>query len=122
MRKLVAGLALGVSSAAVVLAIGAGGWLDRAEMATYDWRIRAAVADPPDVNPDIVLVEINNTSIRDLAPFFGRWPWPRAAIAALIDFLNRAPAKVIAVDIGFFEEQRNISFKIGDDGPEVTGE
>jgi adenylate cyclase len=116
MRKLVAGLALGVSSAAVVLAIGAGGWLDRAEMATYDWRIRAAVTDPPDVNPDIVLVEINNTSIRDLAPFFGRWPWPRVAIAALMDFLNRAPAKVIAVDIGFFEEQRNISFKIGDDG------
>jgi adenylate cyclase len=122
MRKFVAGLALGLGSAAVVLAINAGGWLDRAEMATYDWRIRAAVADPPDVSPDIVLVEINNTSIRDLAPFFGRWPWPRMAIAALIDFLNRAPAKVIAVDVGFFEEQRNISFKIGDDGPELTGE
>ena len=60
MRKLVAGLALGVSSAAVVLAIGAGGWLDRAEMATYDWRTRLT-ADRSRANPDIVLVEINDS-------------------------------------------------------------
>ena len=55
MRKLIAGLALGLGSAAVVLAIGAGGWLDRAEMATYDWRVRLTASRSP-ANPDIVLV------------------------------------------------------------------
>jgi adenylate cyclase len=122
MRKIGAGLLIGLGTAGIVGLLTWFGWLAPIEMKTYDWRIQAAVADPPAVRPDIVLVEINDTSIRDLAPFFGRWPWPRVALAALIDFLNRGPAKVIAVDIGFLEPQRNITFKIGDDGPELTGE
>jgi adenylate cyclase len=122
MRKAVAGTLIGLGAAAIVGLLNWFGWLNPIELKTYDWRLRSAVEDPPRVNPDIVLVEINNTSIRDLAPFFGRWPWPRVAIGYLIDFLNRGPAKVIAVDIGFFEPQRNLTFKIGDDGPELTGE
>ena len=121
MRKLVAGLALGVSSAAVVLAIGAGGWLDRAEMATYDWRTKLT-ADRSPANPEIVLVEINDSSVRDLSFFYGRWPWPRLAFADLITYLNRAPARVIAVDFTFPEEQPRY-FKIGGAGGESwTGE
>ena len=122
MRKLVAGLALGVSSAAVVLAIGAGGWLDRAEMATYDWRTKLT-ADRSPANPEIVLVEINDSSVRDLSFFYGRWPWPRLAFADLITYLNRAPARVIAVDFTFPEEQHDVTFKIGGAGGESwTGE
>jgi adenylate cyclase len=122
MRKVVAGILIGLGTAAIVALLNWFGWLTPIELKTYDWRIQAAVDDPPAVHTDIVLVEINDSSIRDLAPFFGRWPWPRVALASLIDYLNRGPAKVIAVDIGFLEEQRNITFKIGDDGPELTGE
>ena len=122
MRKFVAGLALGLGSAAVVLAIGAGGWLDRAEMATYDWRTKLT-ADHSPANPEIVLVEINDSSVRDLSPFYGRWPWPRLAFADLITYLNRAPATVIAVDFTFPEEQRDVTFKIGGAGGQSwTGE
>ena len=64
------------------------GWVDPLELKSYDWRIRHAVTTPPDVSPDIVLVEISDTSIRDLAPFFGRWPWPRLGLAPIVDFLN----------------------------------
>jgi adenylate cyclase len=121
-RKLIAGLALGLGSAAVVLAIGAGGWLDRAEMATYDWRVRLTASSSP-ANPDIVLVEINDSTVRDLSPVYGRWPWPRVVFADLITYLNRAPAKVIAVDFTFPEEHRNVTFKLGGaDGDSWTGE
>ena len=75
--------------------------------------MRSVARTPPDVHHDIVLVEINDTTIRDLDPVFGRWPWPRAAFSILVDFLNRAPAKVIAVDLGFYERDRVLQHQIG---------
>ncbi len=122
MRRLLAGLLIGVGSAAVVIALVAAGWLDRAEMATYDWRTRLAAVGTP-ANPKIVLVEINDSTVRDLSLVYGRWPWPRVVFADLITYLNRAPAKVIAVDFTFPEAQRNTSFKLGgDEGETWTGE
>jgi adenylate cyclase len=112
-RKTATGILLGLGAAAIVLFIAATGALDKAEMILYDWRMRSVAPHPPDVSPDIVLVEINDTTIRDLDPVFGRWPWPRAAFALLIDFLNRAPAKVIAVDLGFYEKDRVLQHQIG---------
>ena len=72
-----------------------------------------AAQDPPDVNRDIVIVELNDTTIRDLDPAFGRWPWPRAAMSLLVDFLNRAPAKVIALDFAFTEGDRVLLHQLG---------
>ena len=121
-RKLVGGLCIGLASALIVLLIASTGALQPSELAAYDWRMRRA-KDPAAIAKDIVLVEINDTTIRDLSPAFGRWPWPRVAMASLVDFLSRSPAKVIAIDVGFWEEQRNITFKIGgDDGQTWTGE
>ena len=75
--------------------------------------MRSVARTPPDVHQDIVLVEINDTTIRDLDPVFGRWPWPRVTFSMLVDFLNRAPAKVIAVDLGFYERDRVLQHQIG---------
>jgi len=121
-RKVVAGLLLGVGSTGLVWLLTIVGWIEPLELNSYDWRIRHAVTTPPSVNPDIVMVGISDTSIRDLAPFFGRWPWPRLGIAAMVDFLNRAPAKVIAVDVTFLEPQHNLTFTLGNDGPVFTGD
>ena len=122
MRKVLAGLGLGIGAAAIVLGIGAFGWLDRLETSTYDWRTTLAARTAP-ASPGIVLVEINDSTVRDLAPYYGRWPWPRIVFADLINYLNRGPAKVIAVDFTFPEAQRNVTFKIGgDDGDTWTGE
>ena len=121
-RKLGAGLSIGVGATLLVLGLTSLGAFQRAEHMTYDWRMRQS-RDPASIARDIVLVEINDTTIRDLSPAFGRWPWPRVATASLIDFLSRAPAKVIAIDVGFWEEQRNITFRIGgDEGSTWTGE
>jgi adenylate cyclase len=122
LHKVIAGLAIGLGSAVIVLALTSLGGLQRSELMTYDWRMRHS-KDPASVAKDIVLVEINDTTLRDLSPAFGRWPWPRVATASLVDFLSRAPAKVIAIDVGFWEEQRNVTFKIGgDEGVTWTGE
>src|SRR4029453_18429323 len=89
------------------------GGLDRLDLQIYDWSLRR-LANPYLVNQDIVLVEINDASIRDYAPAVGRWPWPRVLQSNLIDFLQRAPARVIAYDIQL-SEKSNGTFKFGDD-------
>ena len=112
-RKLLAGLALGLGAAGLVLLLGWTGVLDTPELWTYDWRIRQA-ADPSSLHKDIAFVEFNDTTIRDLAPYLGRWPWPRVVYASFIDYLSRAPAKVIAVDFAFLEPDGTLGAKIGD--------
>ena len=114
-RKVAAGLLLGAGSALIILLLG---WarlagLDEIDLRLYDWSLRQ-LANPAAVNRDIVLVEINDASIRDYAPAVGRWPWPRVLQSNLIDFLQRAPARVIAYDIQLSEKSHG-SFKFGDD-------
>jgi adenylate cyclase len=112
-RKLVAGLSLGAGTAALVLTLAWAGRLETLELLLYDWRI-SRIADAASVNRDIVLVEINDLSIRDYSPAVGRWPWPRVLQSNLIDFLNRGPARVIAYDITLAEPSHG-TFKFGDD-------
>jgi adenylate cyclase len=104
LRKGLAGLGLGALAAVIVLGLAASAdLLDRLELTTYDWRMRLAV-DPASLNKDIVLVKIDDASIRQMAGTFGRWPWPRLALSFGIDFLRRGPAKVVAVDLILAEQ------------------
>ncbi|MEO8078013.1 MAG: adenylate/guanylate cyclase domain-containing protein [Acidobacteriota bacterium] len=100
MRKLLVGLGLGLGAAAIVLLLGLTGLFETVELKLYDWRMRLA-ADTRNPNPDIVLVEINDASIRDLSPVAGRWPWPRLIQSNLIDFLSQA--RVVAYDVTLSE-------------------
>jgi len=112
LRKAIAGILIGLVAAATTLFLSAAGALEKPELATYDWRIRTA-ARPETISKDIVLVEVNETSIRDLAPFVGRWPWPRVVFSWLVSYLNRAPAKVIAFDFTFAEPDGTLGARIG---------
>jgi adenylate cyclase len=111
-RKLAAGIGIGLTAALITLALSWAGLLDETELITYDWRIRHAAA-PASVSKDIVLVEVNETSIRDLAPFVGRWPWPRVVFSWLVNYLNRGPARVIAIDFTFAEPDGTLGSRIG---------
>jgi len=115
LRKLLAGIGLGALAALIVLGIGASTDLpDRLEYTTYDWRMRLA-ADPASVNKDIVLVVINDASIRELADFFGHWPWPRVVMSYSLDFLKRGGAKVVAIDVQFSERDKVAQYDFGGD-------
>src|SRR5205807_1936539 len=114
-RKLLAGLGLGALAAVIVLAVAVSSdLLDRYELTTYDWRMRLA-ADRRAVNTDIVFIEINDNSIREMQPFFGRWPWARLAVSFAIDFVRRAPARVVAVDFTLAEKDNHVLKYVWDD-------
>lgn len=114
MRKILAGVALGIAASVLTLLVAWTGLFDTAELKTYDWRVRR-VAHPSKASPDIVLVEINDTSIRDLAPLVGRWPWPRVLLGSVIDFIARGKPKVIAVDLTITEPDLREGFPFGGD-------
>jgi len=109
MRKAIAALVIGLGAATLVLALAAAAaalkstelsTLDTVELKTYDWRMRQA-ASPESARTDIALVEIDETSLRNLEPLTGRWPWPRFVHGLLINYLARGSAKLIAYDINF---------------------
>ena len=111
-RRFLIGCALGAAAAALAWAIGRTAFFTTVELKTYDYRVRMT-SDPASARRDIVLVSIDDSSIRRLEPNVGRWPWPRVVHSSLIDFLTRAPAKVIVYDVLFTERQQG-TFQVDD--------
>lgn len=99
--------------AILALGLSVAGILTPVENATYDWRLRFN-ARAADARTDIVIVDINDSSLATVEPVFGRWPWPRAVHAYLIDYLKRAGARVIAYDVLFLEPDSRGAFMMGD--------
>src|SRR5262249_2153251 len=122
LRKVAAGTTLGALAALIILGLNAStDIVDRYEFITYDWRMRFAAA-PESVSKDIVFVEINDLSIRELEQGFRmRWPWPRVALGLAIEFLQRAPAKVIAVDLALPEHDQVREYIFDDPNDKWSG-
>jgi adenylate cyclase len=122
LRRVVAGALIGLAAALFILALdqlltrlsGGDGFhpLQTAELKTYDWRL-ARTADPKTARQDLALIEISEYSLRNLEPLAGRWPWPRAFHAFLLDYLARGGPKLVVYDVNFAEADRQAAFTIG---------
>jgi adenylate cyclase len=73
---------------------------ERAENIAYDAKVKLyrSRAVPP---RNIKVVLVDDASIKALEPVAGRWPWPRAIWADLLDFLSIGGAKAVLFDILF---------------------
>jgi len=111
-RKLWSALAIGAVAAAIAAAAGFLPMVNMLEWKLYDQRVRWA-ANPAAARQDIVLVTIDEVSVRRLEPLVGRWPWPRLVHADVIDFLAAAGAKTIVFDVLFTERDRRTGFDVG---------
>jgi adenylate cyclase len=118
--RLLRGVGFGTAAALLALLTGLGGLARTAELKLYDWRVRATTASrgsSPD--PGVVLVTIDDDSIKRMEPLVGRWPWPRLVHATILDYLASGGAKAVAYDVLFAEADRS-KFMVGD--TEWTGE
>jgi adenylate cyclase len=109
---------IGALAAVAATVLGLLPFVQTIELKTYDLRV-AATARPAAPADDIVLVWIDNDSIRRMESLVGRWPWPRLVHATVIDYLAAAGAKVIGYDILFTERDLR-KFMVAD--TEWTGE
>jgi adenylate cyclase len=65
---------------------------------SIDIAVRSRLSSPlPD--PDILIVDIDERSLAQLAPEHGRWPWPRSVLAEQIAGLQAAGASAILLNL-----------------------
>jgi adenylate cyclase len=117
-RRAGAAAAIGAGATFLALGLGRAPFVQRVENTSYDWRV-ASAATPASSSSPIVIVDINESTVRALEPLVGRWPWPRAIHAAAIDYLASSGAKVIAYDVLFGEHEGRSETIIN--GRTVTG-
>lgn len=55
----------------------------------------------PSPDPDIVIVDIDEASLAQMGQDFGRWPWPRDTLAAVLGWLEYQGARAVVFDILF---------------------
>ncbi|HEX5069237.1 MAG TPA: adenylate/guanylate cyclase domain-containing protein [Vicinamibacterales bacterium] len=118
MRRILIGVGVGLAGALIALAVSRTDFGRRAEAITYDWRL---AQEPSPARDDIVIVDINESSVKALAPIVGRWPWPRLIHSGVIDYLARARARFVVYDVQFTERATQDTYRIGDrtiTGPE----
>ena len=53
------------------------------------------------VDPDIVIVDINEASLNAMAKEYGRWPWPRQVFGEFVENIESQHPKAIVFDILF---------------------
>ncbi len=106
-------LALSVACSLVVLLLFWFGALEFLELKSLDLRFRylskrEEVSDPQQPvhqrpSRDVVLVAIDENSLRELKAHRITWKWPRDIYAAVVKYLHRGGAKVIVLDMLFSE-------------------
>jgi len=81
------------------------GLLDKPEFFLYDIQTKLFRSDKsPDNKVKVILVD--EASLKSLSDIAGRWPWPRAIWADLLDFLSIGGARSVLFDILFLERDR----------------
>jgi adenylate cyclase len=107
LRRFARGLAVGGAVAAAVLLLRRAPLMRSAELGTFEALTRT-FADPALASKDIVIVAIDDQSLRELAPAVGRWPWPRAVHAEALDYLAKySSARLVLYDVQFPEPDLN---------------
>jgi adenylate cyclase len=95
MRIWQAGIAVLV--AVLALRIWSPAPLERLNSTAYDILLRSTPTKA--ASGDVAIVMIDEPSLRQL----GRWPWPRARLAQLVDAIHDSGAAVVALDVLFPE-------------------
>jgi adenylate cyclase len=118
MRRMRLAIALLLGAASAIAVIGLDLLSDdpiaRLSHLTIDYYVR--MATPPAADPGVVVVDIDEQSLRE----FGQWPWPRNRIANLIDRLRQGGVSAIGLDLIFAEPDRTspaqLISSLGEDG------
>ena len=79
------------------------GWFPAASQLdrnSYDQMVKRRLVTP-EADPSIIIVDIDERSLEKMKDEFGRWPWPRETLAAVLDWLHAQNARLVVFDILF---------------------
>ncbi|MCP3952662.1 MAG: CHASE2 domain-containing protein [Desulfobacterales bacterium] len=96
-------LVLGLSITILFLAMGfmQAGFLNTLDLKLYD--VGMSLRSDPESNSNIVMVDIDDDTIEKL----GRWPWPRALVAAGLEKIDAGDPRVIGLNFILSEPENN---------------
>jgi len=98
-------LTLLLTAAAVFVQYSSPPWvrgaIDRMDALLYDMKARAAIPRPISSEPPIVIVDIDERSLKQE----GRWPWPRSKLARLVERLAEGNALLVVFDLVMSEPE-----------------
>lgn len=90
-----------------MFALSHSGLFTNPEASFYDTNFygRAVIKGQYNKVPDnIIILSVDDSSLNELAPTLGTWPWARASYSTIIDTLNGYGAKAIGLDFLFITE------------------
>ncbi|MDQ8023983.1 MAG: CHASE2 domain-containing protein [Moraxellaceae bacterium] len=76
--------------------------LAQADLALYDWAINHSRPEP---SPDVLIVGIDERSLKTLGPW--PWPWPRSVHAKLLEELAQKVPRAVLLDLYLDSESPN---------------
>lgn len=80
--------------------------LDRREQVTLDLRYRHFNRETY-ASPRVVMLDIDEQSLKALEPHYGRWPWPRRVFKDVLEFLSIGKPAGVFFDILFTERMKS---------------
>ena len=75
------------------------------EERTFDKVMRLRWNEPK-ASKDIVIIDIDEKSLSEMAAEYGRWPWPRSVFGDFITQVNQLGAKALVFDIVFSDPDK----------------
>ena len=80
------------------------GLFEKPEYSLYDVQAKLLRSDKA-TDSRIKVILVDEAALKSMSDIAGRWPWPRAIWADLLDFLSIGGARAVLFDILFFEKQ-----------------
>lgn len=104
-QRLLIGLQAGALASVIVFALMATDTVQTVERRTGDARLQLerAIRGSEVADSTIVIVDIDNRALRLYESDLGRWPWPRNAHGAMLEFIALGAPSVVAYDVLFSE-------------------
>lgn len=93
---LLVALILSVAAAVMILT----GQTDDMKFGAYDLIMKHRFRTPP-VDPDIVIVDIDEPALAAMAPDLGRFPWPRSVMAEMLEGIAAQHPRAMLFDVTF---------------------
>jgi len=89
----------------ITISLYINGQFKKPEFFFYDLQAKLLRVDKV-LDSRIKVILVDEASLASLSDIAGRWPWPRAIWADLLDFLSMGGARTVLFDIVFLERDR----------------
>lgn len=104
-KKIVITLLIALLVFGITISLYVRGQFKKPEFFVYDLQSKFLRAEKV-LDSRIKVILVDEASLTMMSDTVGRWPWPRAIWADLLDFLSMGGARAVLFDVVFFERDR----------------